>query len=221
MCLRGWRGWLLKRMSKRTSIERVAQSYWDWLPADLQQWILRLVRLDAANQLQQLVANPATFRRLRKRFDLQREEFRPSPWDILFIQRYFARGPFLRCFSEALHAKPCAGKHRPAINHFFAADGFENGPHGQFIQDSDDIDKGFRNVDALVCSSLTQIYCAHYNFSRVNEEIDDEHYQAGDNNYYCDTFQKLRLLVQRVFQSPPRNKKYILDKARNFPHSWW
>ena len=200
---------VITKMSKRTSTERVARSYWDWLPPELQQWILRLVRLDAANLLQQLVAKPGTFKRLKERFDLQREKFRPSWWDIPFIQRRFSQGPLLWYFSEDLHATPYARKHRPVINHFFAVDGFQHGPHGPFRQDSDDIDNGFRNVDALVCSSIIRIYCAYGAWQDVNDEIDDEYYQAGDDNYYCDTFQKLRLLVQRAFQSPPRNRRKL------------
>ena len=196
---------VITKMSKRTSTERVARSYWDWLPPELQQWILRLVRLDAANQLQQLVANPATLRHLKERFDLQFREFRPSWSDVAFMQRIFTRGPLLRCFRNA-HAPPHIDSERRIVNHFFTIDGFEDG-FGQSLTEIKDIHKGFRNVDALVCCTITRIYCAYNAWVYVNNDIAEEDvWLPGWNSYCCDTFHELRCLVRTAFLRRPRNK---------------
>lgn len=192
-CLRVWVSVRIK-MSKRTSIERVAQSYWDWLPAELQQWILRLVRLDAANQLSELVANPSILRRLQQRFDLQREMFRPSWNDIPFMQRIFTRGPLLQCFRDD-HSTPYTRVDKEILNYFFAIDGFEG------CEPMEDTHKRFLNVDALVCCTYKRIYCAYDAWASVNCEI-----APDDHEYCCDTVPKLRVLVQTAFQLPPRNR---------------
>jgi len=200
----------------RLGDESQFQSYWDWLPAELQQWILRLVRLDAANLLTELVANERTLKLLKQRFNLKRESFRPSWQCVGFMQRVFSRGPLLQQF-ELRHKTPPLYGQRFFLNNFFTIDGFE----GHSLDPPGDIHQGFRNVDALVECGIHRMDCAHSAFDLVNTRIDDQFQEEhGDYSYCCDTFPKLRFLVQTTFSRPPRNRKILLTQRKHNPKFW-
>ena len=205
---------VITKMSKRTSTERVARSYWDWLPPELQQWILRLVRLDAANLLRELVATPSDLRRLRQRFCLPRTRFPPSWNDVMHMQLIFARGPLLECFRPHRQRRHYDDDRR-VVNHFFTIDGYES-ISGHWFKNIEYIHEGYRNVDALVCYTVARMYCAYKAWDGVNDEIEEERLQAGDDTYCCDTFPQLRFLVKTAFQRPPQNRWRLRQVERNF-----
>ena len=211
-------------MSKRPAPE-LGSSYWDWLPEEVKHLILRFVRLDAARLLHHLVANKATFNRLSTRFDINRDHHRPSWHCVEFMQRVFTRGPLLNIFQKCHYAETSDGR-RDHVNHFFAWDGL-GGPRRPpgtpcWWEITEDIQPGFRNVDALVECNLERMFCAYTQFENSSNSIEDEIEQAfgpqAVANYYCDTFEKLRSVVKRAFERPPSNRVWL--RTIQAPKSW-